>query len=191
MGQREILCDIVHLLTKNKILYLLTGSFAVSYYGIPRATHDIDFVIEVDRENYSNLKKAIDGLDKSYLIDKDQIEEAIKKSSQFNIIHLDSGIKIDFWFAGQNDFNLYKLKRGKNITLFKQKIHLISPEDLILTKLLWCKQIRSERHIRDCTGIWKIQGKNLDKKYLELWVKRLMIGRYYREMQKIDLEKYI
>ena len=115
MGQREILCNIVHLLAQNKITYLLTGSFAVSYYGIPRATHDIDFVIEVDRENYSHLKKTIDGLDKSYLIDKDQIEEAIKNSSQFNILHLDSGIKIDFWLVGKNDFDICKLKRGKNI----------------------------------------------------------------------------
>ena len=191
MGEREILDDITRLLTKNNIPYLLTGSFAVSYYGVPRATHDIDLVIEVDRENYPNLKKAINGLDKSYLIDMGQIEEAIKKSSQFDILHLDSGIKIDFWLVRQNDFDLSKLKRGKNFILFKQKIHLISPEDLILTKLLWCKQIRSERHMRDCAGIWKVQGKKLDKKYLELWAKRLAVEKYYREMQKTDLEKYI
>lgn len=191
MGEREILDDITRLLTKNKIPYLLTGSYAVSYYGIPRATHDIDLIIEVSRENYSQLKKAIDGLDKAYLIDNNQIKKAIEKSSQFDILHLDSGIKIDFWLVGRNDFDRSKLIRGKNITLYGQKIHLVSPEDLILTKLLWCKQVRSEKHIRDCVGIWKVQGKKLDKKYLELWAKRLAIEKYYREMQKTDLEKYI
>ncbi|MCJ7740965.1 nucleotidyl transferase AbiEii/AbiGii toxin family protein [Candidatus Microgenomates bacterium] len=191
MGEREILDDITRLLTKNKIPYLLTGSFAVSYYGIPRATHDIDLIIEVSRENYSQLKKTIDGLDRSYLIDNNQIKEAIEKSSQFDILHLDSGIKIDFWLVKQTDFDLSKLKRGENITLYGQKIHLVSPEDLILTKLLWCKQIRSEKHIRDCAGIWKVQGKKLDKKYLELWVKRLAVEKFYKEMQKTDLEKYL
>jgi len=191
MGQREILCNIVSLLNNNHIPYLLTGSFAVSYYGIPRATHDIDFLIEININNYFHLKKAIDSLDKSYLVDIQQMEEAIKKSSQFNILNLDSGIKIDFWLAEENNFEVSKIKRGITVALFQQKINLISPEDLILTKLLWCKKIRSDRHIRDCIGIWKIQGENLDKKYLKIWVKRLNIEKYFQEMQKIDLEKYL
>ena len=57
IGQRDILIKIVELLEEYGISYLLTGSFAVSYYGFPRATHDIDFVIEIHRaEKKGDLK---------------------------------------------------------------------------------------------------------------------------------------
>ena len=182
MGQRELLLFIAQLLDKYKIPYLLTGSFAVSYYGFPRATHDIDFVVEISSKKYSNLEQALINLDKSYIVDLDDIKKAITELSTFNILHLDSGIKIDFWPAGQDDFELSKFERGKKITLFKNKIRIISPEDLILTKLFWCKEIISERHRGDCIGIWKVRGGKLDKKYLAKWAKKLKIEELLQEI---------
>ena len=46
-GQRDILITFAKLFRRFNVPYLLTGSFAVSSYGYPRATHDIDFVLEV------------------------------------------------------------------------------------------------------------------------------------------------
>jgi hypothetical protein len=71
MGQRDILHAVAKALSKQKISYMLTGSLAVSYYGYPRATHDIDFVIEIKRENFKSIIRAIKDLGKEYLFDKD------------------------------------------------------------------------------------------------------------------------
>lgn len=175
MNQRDLLMSLAKLLDKYKIPYLLTGSLASSFYGYPRATHDIDFIIEIQKEGFKKILKAIKSLGKSYLADKDQIKEAISKSSQFNIYHLDTGTKIDFWIVENDDFEKNKFKRGKTILIDKQKINLVSAEDLILTKLLWCKEIKSERHLHDCEGILKIQKGKLDKEYLDLWAKKLNV----------------
>lgn len=182
MGQRELLLAIVKILDKYKIPYLLTGSLASSYYGIPRATHDIDFVIEVQKDYKNNLLQAVDKLDRSYLVSKKDIEKAVEDFSTFNIFHLESGIKIDFWLSKKGEFELGKFKRKREVKFGRIKVKLISPEDLIITKLLWCKDIRSEKHIQDCAGIWKTQKEKLDKDYLSSWTKKLGIEKLLKEI---------
>lgn len=175
MKQQDLLFFFAQLLQKNTIPYLLTGSFAVSYYGFPRATHDIDFVIEVYKRNSAKLVDKLKDLGSSFIVDELQIHSALQQSAHFNLLHLDTGIKIDFWIRQEDDFEKSKFTRKKVVKLWGKSLSLISAEDLILTKLLWCKDIYSDRHMNDCVGIWKIQGEKLDKNYVSTWAKRLKI----------------
>lgn len=186
MGQSEILLYIAGQMVKYRIPYLLSGSLASSYYGYPRATHDIDIIIEIPEDKKNNLLEMANNLEKSYLVDIKEIKDAISNLSQFNIIQEDSGIKIDFWLVGNDEFEQNKFKRKKEYLFHKQKISLISPEDLILTKLVWCKEIRSERHLRDCIGIIKVQEGRLDLKYLTSWADKLGVAKLLHEVMKSD-----
>lgn len=189
LGQRDILLTFARLLSKHKIAYLLSGSFAVSYFGFPRSTHDIDFVIEVKDKDLKKFIHFTRKLGKSYLFTEEEIKEAIKNTSQFNIYHIDTGIKIDFWPIKNTIFETNKFKRSKELVIEKQKIKVVTPEDLILTKLLWSKKIRSERHIKDCIGIVKIQKDNLDMDYLSQWVKKLKLSTLFAEILRGDYEQ--
>ncbi|MGB9706459.1 MAG: nucleotidyltransferase domain-containing protein [Microgenomates group bacterium] len=184
MGQKDILLKIAHLLNQAKIPYLLTGSLAVAYYGYPRGTHDIDFVIEVETKDLEKILGVVKKLGKKYIFDKNQIKEAIENSSQFNIYHPESGVKIDFWVSSRSDFEISKLRRRKEIFIEKQKVFLISAEDLILTKLLWCQRLPSERHFSDCKGVWEIQQKKLDKNYLNFWIDKLDLKDVFEEIKE-------
>lgn len=183
LGQQDILITISKLLAQNSISYLLSGSLAGSYYGYPRATHDIDFVIEVNGQGLKKIIKALSGLGKDYVYSKAEIELALKDKSQFNIFHQETGIKVDFWVSRGTDFDISKSQRAKEIVFYKQKIRLVSAEDLILTKLLWCKRLVSERHLRDCGGILKVQKEKIDKEYLSFWLKKLKLQRIFKEIQ--------
>ena len=88
------------------------------------------------------------------------------RNSLITLYHADTAIKIDFWVTDAVDFT-EKYARSQNINIEDQLISVISAEDLILTKLSWCKEVMSERHLRDCIGIWKIQKKNLDEAYMQ------------------------
>lgn len=46
MTEEELLVDCVQRLERAEIDYMLVGSMAGNYWGVPRSTHDIDFVIE-------------------------------------------------------------------------------------------------------------------------------------------------
>ena len=187
LGQRDLVIYLAALLNKKKIKYLLTGSLAVSYYGYPRATHDIDFVVEIQKHDSKKILKVFKNIPASFLIDHTQIKDSIENSSQFNIYHPDTGIKIDFWVIGVNKFEQNKFKRKKTILIDKQKVDIVSAEDLILTKLLWCKTIKSERHLRDCTGIIQIQKNKLNKEYLETWTNKLELKDLFNE---VSSQKY-
>ena len=173
MGERDIIAKLARLFKKHKIAYLLTGSFAVSIWGRARSTHDIDFVIEVSPNLSESLVNLIQDLGNEFIVDLPQLKEAIREKSQFNVLHQETSLKIDFWISKLTDFEKSKFSRSVKIRLFGEQVSVISAEDLILTKLLWCRKIFSDRHFRDCVGICEVQGKTLNKKYLSLWAKAL------------------
>jgi hypothetical protein len=54
-----------------------------------------------------------------------------------------------------------------------KRTNFASPEDLILSKLLWGQQTQSEKQWRDVLGIVKVQADRLDAEYLSLWAEHL------------------
>lgn len=182
LGHRDLVRFSVNLLDKYKINYLLTGSFAVSYYGHPRATHDIDFIVEIPKKDIQKIFKFSKSLGSSFIVDKFQIKKAVVNASEFNILHTKTAIKMDFWIVEKNEFEKNKFKRKKTMFVDGQKVKILSAEDLILTKLLWCKEVRSERHLHDCKGIVEVQKNKLDKKYLNIWLKKLKLKELFHEI---------
>ena len=47
MTEAELLADCLRRLNRVGVVYYLTGSMASNYWGIPRTTHDLDFVIQL------------------------------------------------------------------------------------------------------------------------------------------------
>lgn len=180
MGQRDLLIMIAAALNAHRAPYLLSGSLASSYYGHPRATHDIDFVVEVGGERLERLGKALKGLGKGFAITANELKR-ISTPQMVNSYHADSGIKIDFWITDATDFSA-KYARRRFMTIDRTRISLIAPEDLILTKLSWCRQLRSERHFQDCVGIWQVQKGKLDKEYLRKRAEDLDVTEFFSEI---------
>lgn len=190
IGQRDILIKIAELLEEYEISYLLTGSFAVSYYGFPRATHDIDFVIEIHQAEKNKMIELLRRLGKGFDYDETAAPRAIEERSQFDVLHFDTGIKVDFWIRKEDEFERNKFKRSRAIKILDKSILTVAAEDLILTKLAWCKQVRSERHLRDCVGIIRTQGKDLDWEYLAGWAKKLKVTGLLDEVRTADYGDY-
>ena len=55
MEQLEVIKWLVNKLEKAAINYLITGSMASSYYGIPRFTHDIDTVVTIGKKDVDKI----------------------------------------------------------------------------------------------------------------------------------------
>ena len=179
-GQRDLLLLVATALNTHRVPYLLSGSFASSYYGHPRATHDIDFVVEVNKERLDLLRKAIVGLGKGFAIAARKLVH-VSMPQMVNSYHAGTGIKTDFWITDTEDFSV-KYARRRFMAIDRTRISLIAPEDLILTKLAWCKELRSERHMQDCVGIWRVQKGKLDEEYLRRRVNELSVTQLFDEI---------
>ena len=163
---------------KLGIAYYIGGSVASSAYGIARATMDVDLVANVEIRQVNRLVKA---LETDYYIDAEMIENAIHRSSSFNLIHLETMIKIDVFIVEDRPYDSEAFARRQPDTLDEEssrKFYLSSPEDIILNKLLWYQKGGgvSEQQWKDVLGVLKVQGDKLDSEYLKHWASRLNLS---------------
>lgn len=163
LGQLDLLLFVASQFRKAGIPLLLTGSLAVSYYGYPRATHDIDFVVITSERIRRKLAAVVSAFGNEFMRDSAPLMETERL---YTLYHTLTAIKVDVWLEQETDFE-NKWKRKRVMTIQDNRIALVSPEDLILKKLSWCKEVWSDRHFRDCVGIWKVQKGKLDEQYLK------------------------
>jgi len=168
--EEKLLRQVTAVLEELDIPYGVTGGFAVVVWGRPRFTADIDIVVALKPEKVKKLAQELLKTDAHGYIDEDTAQEAIRKKGSFNFIHPTSGLKIDFMVIGSEPYDLEQIKRRVAKDFAGQTIFFISPEDLILNKLLWYKKGESTRQLEDIESIIKIQ-KKLDWKYVEKWAK--------------------
>lgn len=60
---------------------------------------------------------------------------------------------------------------------------VVSPEDLIISKLFWAKDSKSELQLNDVSSIIKYQAEKLDWEYIKYWVKELGLGQIWGEVE--------
>lgn len=189
--QAQLLKAVTYFLENNKISYMVTGAWSAIYYGRPRASHDIDFVVEFGDKDIEKILKIFKSLPEIFLVQIESIQEAAKYKSMFNIIHLPTMLKLDFWLLTDKEFDKARFKRKKKVKILGQNMEMATAEDTIIQKLIWYEMGEIEKHLVDAAFVFQIQKKNLDKKYLNLWVKKLNLGKYYQKLGKINLENYL
>jgi hypothetical protein len=168
MDPFELLIIIARVFEKLKIPYFITGSIAAMTYGEPRFTNDIDMVADIKDWDIPGLIHYFP--EPEYYIDADSINQAIQFKSQFKILHLPSGLKIDVIIKKKTFFDNSRFSRIKRLRLEEKEINFASPEDVIIKKMEYYKMGSSEKHLRDITGILKIYRGMIDFEYLKHWI---------------------
>ena len=169
MQELKLLKLVSDRLSLANIEYMLSGSLALNFYAQPRMTRDIDIIININEEDVNKIYKLFK---KDFYIDKRMILDAIKNNSMFNIIHLDTVIKIDFIIRKNNEYRILEFNKREKKKINDIEIYVVSVEDLIISKLYWAKNSFSELQIRDVKILMK---KDFDKEYVEKWCKNLKI----------------
>jgi len=188
--QEELLKIVTSFLEKNKIPYFITGAWSAIFYSKPRASHDIDFVVELYKADIKRVTVALSRLGSDFLFQKEVVKEAILKKGNFGILYLPTALKLDFWILEDELFARSMFNRRRRVKMFGQAMLMASAEDTILQKLRWYKEAGVEKHLIDAAFVYQIQDKNLDKKYLEDWASKLKVEGNYKKLGKINLENY-
>jgi len=189
--QTDLLKAISSFLHEHKIPYMLTGALSVVYYGRPRASHDIDFVVEIHQSDLKKIVSIFKKLPTEFLLQPEAIKEAVIKKNMFNVIYLPTYTKLDFWLLTDDLFDKERFKRRRRVKLLGQTMTITTVEDTLIQKLRWYKEARIEKHLIDAAFVYQIQKKDLDIKYLMHWIKKLSLTRFFQKLNTIDLEPYI
>jgi hypothetical protein len=175
----EVLKLVCRRLQEVGIPYMLTGSLAANFYATPRMTRDIDMVIEMGKFEVAKFFRSFQ--DDFYIV-KESIVEAITHEGMFNIIHNASVYKIDFVIRKDSPYRDTEFQRRREIDLDGTPMWIVSPEDLILSKMFWSKDSLSDFQLRDVRNLLS-SVKNLDVKYIQKWVQTLELNAVYDKVK--------
>jgi hypothetical protein len=175
----EVLKQVARRLDRARIAYMITGSTAANFYTVPRMTRDIDIVVELSERD---IGRFIPLFDSDYYLEPETVRGAVKNKGMFNLIHDEYIIKIDFVVRKDTPYRLREFSRRKKVTVDDQDVFVVSPEDLILSKLEWAKDSRSEVQLNDVRNLLR-DAKGLNRTYLTRWAKALGVETLYREVK--------
>jgi hypothetical protein len=167
--------DVCARLDGAAIAYMLTGSLAMSYYARPRMTRDIDLVIALEAGESERLTRAL-GAD--YHADTGAVAAAIRSGRPWNIVYLPSVVKIDLIPRKDTSYRRTEFERRRKVELAGVPLYIVSVEDLILSKLEWSRDSRSEQQRRDVALLLQAP---LDRAYLGEWAARLDLDGLLKE----------
>ena len=165
-------------LEQMSVPYAVGGSLASSLHGVMRSTLDVDIVADLCLEHIPSL---VATLSKEFYADDGMMRDAIEHHSSFNLIHYETAFKVDIFICKLRAFDKMQLERRRTSGIAtdpEQSVYVVSPEDIILSKLEWYRlggEV-SDRQWRDVLGVLKVRAGELDLDYLRKWAGELNVA---------------
>lgn len=130
--------------------YMVSGSIAAVYYGEPRMTNDVDIVLVLPPEEVPRFAAAFPS-DHFYCPPADAIrlEQARAVRGHLNLIHHETGFRADLYLARGDELHRWGLDHARDVSLGTDRFRLAPPEYVILRKLQFFREGKSQKHLRD------------------------------------------
>lgn len=153
-------------LDRAQVPYAVVGSVASSLYGEPRATNDVDLVIQVAPADASRLVQAFPA-DRFYVPPEEVVRVEIGRAigGHLNVIALESMTKADLYPLTERDRDWFGRRRRLEVS--GRPVWFAAPEAVILHKLRFFREGGGEKHLQDIRGIIAVSGDQLDWPALE------------------------
>src|SRR5512147_1364154 len=136
MAEPELFLLFARPLNRAGIRYVVSGSVAAIFYGEPRLTHDVDFVVFLKTDDIQRLLAAFP-VEDFYLppVETMLAETAREQRGHFNLIHRDTGFKADLYPTGQDELNTLAFRGKRAVEFDGETVTIAPPEYVILRKL--------------------------------------------------------
>lgn len=172
---------VIDILEAVGIEYAIWGGVAVVMYGEPRFTRDMDVVVRLHHSQSGTLARLLE--EDGYYVSAESIRGAVDTGFYFNVIHLQTGIKVDFCVAKRDPvYNwAFDHRRAMGFGEFRQA-SFMPPESIILTKLRAYQDSASTRHLDDIESILRVSGPQLDLEYISREAAKMEALATWREL---------
>jgi len=177
-SELAVLRDVSRRLEEAAIPYMLTGSLAMSFYTTPRMTRDIDVVAELERPDVDRIVQLFEP---TYYVSREAVWEAVRDRSSFNLIEQESVTKVDIFPRKRDHFREVEFSRRRRVSIAGFDTWLATAEDLVIAKLLWARDSRSEVQLRDIRALLHA---DLDREYIGQWTAALGLNDLWQEVQR-------
>ncbi len=176
--QLDLLKLVARRLEGAGVPYMLTGSMALSYYAEPRFTRDVDLVVQIGPERVDSTASLFAD---DFYADADALRTAVARHGMVNLIHNETLTKVDLIVQKATPYHAEEFDRRQSVIIEGTPVWIVSPEDLVISKLLWLNQGGSDVHRRDVASL-VASTDALDMDYLEAKVRELDLTDLWKEL---------
>jgi hypothetical protein len=183
MPEPELFLHFVRPVNRSGIRYIIVGSVATIFYGDPRMTHDVDFVAFLNNADIHRLPVFFPATE-FYLppVEVILVETAREQHGHFNILHLATGFKADFFLTGRDELNAWAFRNKRRVLFEGEPLILAPPECVIVRKLEYYREGGSDKHLEDIRSMLRLSGEQIDRAVLNEWIVRQGVQQQWQEI---------
>ncbi len=153
-------------LDAGAIPYMIVGSLASNFHGIPRSTRDADFVVQLAPNSLQRLEQR---LPPGLVLERQGAFEAVTGTLRHLIVLADSPFVCELFALSDDAHDRERFARRQAATMLAHPAFVASAEDMIITKLRWAAGAHRSKDREDIRNILAVQGANLDWVYMDRW----------------------
>ena len=167
MSAEAMMLAVAAVLEQLGVPYMVVGSFSSNVYGIPRSTHDADFVVQFERVGVDAVMSA---LGSGYELDPQMSFETITATSRYRIRHRATAFTIEMFLLSDDPHDRERFARRRQMPVGGGvEAFVPSAEDVIIMKLRWSRQGQRTKDLDDVQGVIAVQRDALDWDYIHRW----------------------
>ncbi len=166
MTPKEATAAVIDALNDLQIPYMLVGSFSSNYYGIPRATQDADFVVQLQSKTITELTGR---LGPSFQLDRQMSFETITATTRYVLHLVNNAFSIELFLLSNDAHDAARFTRRCKKPILDREGFVPSVEDVIITKLRWSREGGRVKDAEDVRNVIAVQNDRIDWDYVYSW----------------------
>lgn len=167
MTNDDAVVAVLDALESIAVPYMVVGSLASNFYGVPRATRDADFVLQLKP---GQLQELVDALPAPLALQKQSSFEGVTATRRFVIELAKSPFVCELFLLSDDPHDQERFSRRTRVRMLDREVSIASPEDVIITKLRWADDVRRPKDREDVRNILALNEERLDLGYIHHWV---------------------
>jgi hypothetical protein len=165
MTSEEVIVAVIDALWAVDVPFMVVGSLATNFYGIPRSTRDADFVIQIPPPFASLTER----LGANLRLAAQASFEGVTGTVRHRIEAKGTSFTVELFELSDDPHDVSRFARRRRVRLLGKDVFVATAEDTIVTKLRWAMQPGREKDVDDVRSVIAVQGDSLDWTYVQQW----------------------
>lgn len=170
MTTDDLVVAVFDALTFLGVPFMISGSLASNFYGVPRATQDADLVLDLSQLPVEGFTERLaDRFD----VDPQLGFETVTGSRRLIARARDSGFQVELFDVTDDPHDRERFRRRRVVEVLGRRLEVPTAEDVIINKLRWWRLAGRRKDFEDARNVVAVQRAALDWEYLNRWCRDL------------------
>jgi hypothetical protein len=169
MTSEEAIGHMIDALNVLAVPHMVVGSLASNFHGVARSTQDADIVIQLGSTSVTALA---DQLGAEFVLDPQMSFETATGTIRHTIRVKAIAFLIELFHLSDDPYDQARFQRRRPVRLLEHDTHVLTAEDVIVTKLRWALHGQRQKDKDDVRNVIAVQRDRLDWPYVENWCRQ-------------------